>query len=170
MSEKKLCMKCNIYKDLEWFTKHTVRKDGLSYICKECLFHKRNRFKDKIYVRSKVCKECNIEKERHHFPVHRNNIDFLGEVCLQCKENKIEYRSNHLVVKNKKYLDIISAFVNKIERNQRMISLEELFIELIDIEQKVPFVYVHSTKCGKELQNMYNILYDICKDNNLLDK
>lgn len=45
--EKKICSKCKIEKNINDFGKDSTRKNGLSYLCKECLIIKSNDYRKK---------------------------------------------------------------------------------------------------------------------------
>ncbi len=77
----KICTKCKIEKDLSKFSKDKSRKDGLSYVCKECE-NKRN----KKY--HKANKEKINERQKDY---HKNNKEQINE--RHKKTNKIYYKS-----------------------------------------------------------------------------
>ena len=99
----KYCTKCKKLKDESEFSKNRVRKDGLSYWCKECVSqYTRMRYltnpkPSKIYLRyeenhrtidgvkQKRCTKCKKLKYESEFQKNRVRMDGLRYWCKECR-------------------------------------------------------------------------------------
>jgi len=117
--KQKRCTKCKRWKGESKFGKDRYRKDGLSYLCKDCLrAHMRERYKKegkglKQYyryeechrvvdgVKQKRCRRCKRWKAESDFYKARSNKDGLAVWCKECANKATnKARKKRLAIRN----------------------------------------------------------------------
>jgi hypothetical protein len=90
----KVCVKCNIEKDLEFFAKGKDYKDGRRGTCKRCHTNYMVEYYDKNVEQKKTKNKINSGKDfnwkRHHISKEKFDemVDKFEGKCYTCKTNK----------------------------------------------------------------------------------
>lgn len=81
----KLCKRCNIEKNLDQFTKHSIMKDGLRSYCKECAKKDYDaRHYEPIMEGTLNCNMCKEEFPVEEFYLNKNNTTGRERICKPC--------------------------------------------------------------------------------------
>jgi hypothetical protein len=137
----KVCVKCKVEKDDEFYPICAASKDGLNSWCKECksIYNKEKR-KNRNIVKEgiKICTFCKIEKDVSLFSLG-NNDDGLNNWCKECnniyskdyyKENKERLKPIRKIWKENN-LDKVKEY-----QKNRYISIDKDRLKLYYIENK----------------------------------
>jgi protein-arginine kinase activator protein McsA len=116
--ETKICSKCKLQHSIENFNKDKTRRDGLSYICKQCAIDKKNKYindnKEKVLLSYKIYRENNKERIlKNKKENYYKNIDKIKIYRKKYNKENREYFNKW--EKNKVKTDILF----KISRNMR---------------------------------------------------
>lgn len=96
----KICLKCNISKNLQEFSKDLRQSDGVRNTCKECRNKKlRNQNNQPINLINKICNKCNLEKDIINFHINKRHLDGYEKSCRECRQ--IKTKNNYIVNKEK---------------------------------------------------------------------
>lgn len=101
----KTCLKCNIQKPLNDFTKRSDTPSGYKGKCKICInIESREKYRLKngipeITEGKRLCKECNIIKDESEFKENLNREDKLQIRCSTCFELYIANKKERAVLK-----------------------------------------------------------------------
>jgi len=107
---KKICSKCFIEKDINFFHKNRHTKDGYVSHCKICrkikskIDYEKNKNKDKKIIKSKICSTCFIDKDISLFHKHLSSKDGYRSCCKECRsyEFKKTYSTDEVFYYNHK--------------------------------------------------------------------
>jgi len=92
----KTCTKCKVEKELICFGKHKSQKDGLNYICKDCV--------NNIYIENKIKID---ERNKTYYLKNKNKVSEKNKIYRESNKTKIKiyYQENKKILseKNKKY-------------------------------------------------------------------
>ncbi len=113
----KCCIRCNIIKNIQLFSKDNRQEDGFRNVCKDCR-NSKNRlknFKPDLKLTHKLCLKCKQTLSIDNFNLDRTKVDGYVKYCKSCRSvsNKISY-IQHSQIKKKKSSDYYYNNKNKI--------------------------------------------------------
>jgi hypothetical protein len=89
--DNKVCPNCNVDKPASEYHRNGARKDGLTYVCAECIpiyEAKDKRPKRKLESIQKSCKKCGRLLAARQFQYAQNTEDHLRDSCRTCSAFK----------------------------------------------------------------------------------
>ena len=100
----KVCSKCKVEKEFEFFTKDKSRKNGVKSICKICNKEKSKAYREanpeKVRAAKKAYREANPEKVRAAVKAYRDRYtDAYVAKAFQCPQELIELKRINLLIK-----------------------------------------------------------------------
>jgi len=112
----KKCSKCREEKvsSLDYFSKNSATKDGLSSWCRKCVNKKRKEYRKRLssrmqceieYPEVKECCNCKKIKSQDLFYKSINNKDGLSSACKGCSDKKDKERRDTLGLRNVNDID-----------------------------------------------------------------
>lgn len=107
----KKCSKCNIEKELKFFSKDSKSKDSLSYHCKECVKSYQILNKDKIKQTHDIC----LSKNKDVIKKRQKKYNQINKEFIQIKTKNYRVKNKEIIQeKEKLYWD-----KNKIKKQQK---------------------------------------------------
>ena len=155
--EHKVCPNCNIDKPSSEYHRNAARKDGLTYVCAECIpiyEAKEKRPKRKLSSLNKTCDKCGRSLTSRMFQYAQHTEDHLRPSCRTCSSFKP--KRNPSMVEITTFEDqmqlIFSEAKSKFDPDKNRSELENFvwkrMLEDNLLETWSPPVWVHKSSVG----------------------
>jgi len=112
----KICNKCRIEKDVEFFNKNKATKDGYRHECKDCRRINNSKYKEKIKESNKIFRENNKEYYKKYYEENKEAIDLYKKEYKESNSDKLKESATEYRLANK---DKINEYKREYRKNNK---------------------------------------------------